>query len=841
MPKLIIKKDDLLISSAFIPSDVIAFTVGTDHGNDIIIGDKDVSIFHLQFEKQGQKYYVRDLLSQKGTFVNGDKLSSRVVVENLDEIGIGSHKIIFLDTNSNLELNYKRKKYDNAKSIFKERFEDRIANVPSLKNLNSWLNEANETLNANKIGDVKKTQNFEKESEYASEIATKMQTDESFIPDKVKNKENVATASIDSEKLQQQNGTTAYLLGIYGPYLGKKFKLNHTKTRIGRDRKHNNIVISKNSKGEIDKSISRRHATITYKNHEYYVTDKRSISISRTYVNRKKLDVNDEVLILPKDELEIVSEHKNYIFRMVPDGDWDFSFPQKAGAWYVRYRMAFLNVFSAILVMIAVIFLINTQNKITVISYKPNPLTVKEEIWFSDETNLKTSITNYGSAIADINGDKFLDLVFIDGEGYLKSVNGKTREILWANYNFQASPLNSITLDDLNNNGKPDVVVVSNDLRLRAIDGNWGIEIWKSPILTGLLIGPPAVGDFNGDGLKDIAIASSQNVIYFGFTGLSKIQWIKLSCNEPLRSVAAAEDVTGNGIPNIIIGTETGKLLIIDGVQKTILREIDIKEELYKASGRIIQNAQIRFPVALGDLNGDETSDLIATTVQGNVIAFSGKAFETLWYDDIGTFSNFDLALGQPISLGDLDGDNQLDVVIVTSAGKLRALKGLDRDEDSKIALWEYPDPQQGNFLGSPVIADFNKNRTMDVLAIDRDGKFYIFEGSTGELLWKSPEKSFSIQSSPLIGDLNRDNYLDILALRSDGNFYKLTTNRSILKSAVVWDQPFSNSRLNNNVLYRAPKVSRYYLYLSGSLSAIVGVIGLNVLMRKKRKALASK
>ncbi|MFQ5769333.1 MAG: FG-GAP-like repeat-containing protein, partial [bacterium] len=646
-----------------------------------------------------------------------------------------------------------------------------------------------------------------------------------------------------SENKTKTSESRYYLLGIYGPYQGKKFKFKLPVTRIGRDRKLNDIVIRKNSKGEIDQTVSRRHTSIKCKNDSFYVTDKRSKT--RTFVNAKKLAENDEVLIQPGDEIEILSSDKNHIFRLVRAGNWDFSLPKKAGPWYVKYRTVILNTASVALILVSTFFFTISLKTINLISKKPKPLTVNEEIWFSDEKSSKFNDSAdpfnlpYGAAIADINGDNFVDLVYIDGKGYLKSVNGKTRELLWSNYDFQASPLTPITLDDLNNNGTPDIIVVSYDLRIRAIDGIWGIEIWKSPILAGPLNGPPVVADFNGDGAKDIAITSLDNAVYIGFPSLKTSRWIRLDCKEPVRSVAVAEDFTSDRIPNILIGTETGKIIVIDGAQQKFLGEININEELNKATGTFDQDNKIRYPVAFGDLNGDKITDLTIITLQGNTIAINGKTLERIWYDTPSTNPNLNQISNQALALGDLDGDQQLDVVILTSTGRLRALKGTGEGKDRKIVLWEHPNTDNRIFAEAPpVLADFNKNKTMDVVTFDSNGRIYVLEGSTGEILWQNSQGGTTFLGSPFVGDLDNDNYLDILALKSDGKFYKLSTNRLITGNAVVWGQIFGNSRHTNTSLFRDPNVSLYYSIMSISITILLSVIGANIILRKRRKVL---
>lgn len=71
-------------------------TLGRRDDNDIVIDDVFVSRRHIEVEKKGNKYIIKDRKSRYGTFVNGD----RVVEKQLsygDEIQIGNTIITFVD------------------------------------------------------------------------------------------------------------------------------------------------------------------------------------------------------------------------------------------------------------------------------------------------------------------------------------------------------------------------------------------------------------------------------------------------------------------------------------------------------------------------------------------------------------------------------------------------------------------------------------------------------------------------------------------------------------------------------------------------------------------------
>lgn len=71
-------------------------TVGRS-GCDINLDDAEASRQHVAIEVFGDHAVVRDLGSTNGTFVDGERITTRVL-ENLTEFRIGSHVLMFIST-----------------------------------------------------------------------------------------------------------------------------------------------------------------------------------------------------------------------------------------------------------------------------------------------------------------------------------------------------------------------------------------------------------------------------------------------------------------------------------------------------------------------------------------------------------------------------------------------------------------------------------------------------------------------------------------------------------------------------------------------------------------------
>jgi len=68
--------------------------IGRDESNDVVLASPNVSRFHAQVERIGQRYRVEDLRSSNGTFVNGDRIDGSLWLKPDDTIRIGQYRFV---------------------------------------------------------------------------------------------------------------------------------------------------------------------------------------------------------------------------------------------------------------------------------------------------------------------------------------------------------------------------------------------------------------------------------------------------------------------------------------------------------------------------------------------------------------------------------------------------------------------------------------------------------------------------------------------------------------------------------------------------------------------------
>ena len=908
MPKIVIKKGLTTVKKFAIPHDMTAFTVGCERGNDIIIKDDAISYFHLQFEKQNNQYYVRDLQSQWGTLVNGFKISTRTAIEHQDEIKLGGHKIIFLlPENTDGLVNGQNPEPNEPNGHVQTQLQDCISGIPKFEKLNRWLNTDSQDFesvefNGSSQNPVPEGMTIAPEPTIAAESPPPVWRNEShegepniaqseeifdfdselpdFLVGGLDDSSLLGTSDIpsvetngvsdlivgdleegtneiqqtpashyqdpgqvpDSEGEENQGASNNpetqayYLIGIFGYYSGRRFKVNEPETRIGRDKKFNDIVINKNARGELDQSVSRRHATLRRRDNTWVLSDKRSKS--RTRLNGRKLTETEEAIVIDDDEIEIISDQKSHIFRLVREGSTNYSFPQKAGSWSVRNRMKLLHFSSAILLLASLSVLYSALRSRHFIVSKPSELIADESYWARAQTGPNDADGLVSPAVADFNSDGYLDIVYLKEDGHLNCINGKDKEPLWRTSDFSVQPDFEITVADLDDDNRPEIIVVAQDNTVRVLDGAWGIERHRSPILAGPLTGAPVVADINGDRLKDIAIASTSNGIHVGRASLRDIKWQQLSLPVDGDAIVSAGNVLGDGTANLILASSDGKISFIDATKQRTLGQIDMADEFDKAAGRHVETGTLVFPVALGDLDGDGYDDFTMSTTTGNLLAISGRTRLRLWADIEQAAPARNATGGNNVVVGDLDGDGLLDIVSLTAGRHIKALKGLGEARDREMILWQQTSPPQQRFAGYPVLADFNKNGTMDVVMASDDGAIYIYEGATGEPILEHAARGPALRSQPMIADLDSDHHLDIITLKQDGYFYKLRTSTLTTAGVIAWGQAFGNSRHTNASKTLVENTGKYTLMILSSILMVLFVAGAQFYFRRGRAKL---
>ncbi len=73
-------------------------TVGRDPGNDLVITDDTVSSHHARLSHRHRQWWLEDLQSTNGTFLNNERIYNPTVVVSGDEVILGNVSLLIMVT-----------------------------------------------------------------------------------------------------------------------------------------------------------------------------------------------------------------------------------------------------------------------------------------------------------------------------------------------------------------------------------------------------------------------------------------------------------------------------------------------------------------------------------------------------------------------------------------------------------------------------------------------------------------------------------------------------------------------------------------------------------------------
>ncbi|MCD6497206.1 MAG: VCBS repeat-containing protein [Deltaproteobacteria bacterium] len=337
-------------------------------------------------------------------------------------------------------------------------------------------------------------------------------------------------------------------------------------------------------------------------------------------------------------------------------------------------------------------------------------------------------------------------------------------------------------------------------------DDHGSSRMWASPV----------VGDFNSDGKMEIAVggdadsSSGVNIAVYDHTGELMPGWPQhFGKSDEVRSITAG-DLDGDGSYEIVVNKTsdgpTTAVYELDGSLRPGWPEVNhatcdppAPAEQCWDFGGYNQN------IGLADMDGDGYLDVITTydAIGFGIFAADGSPFPTdsSFTDRVVTSveAYHDLSLSQqgwgtgdrseftysPPVLADIDGDGQLEVVLVgdhehTTSTENRGVTfwvlnpdmtrpdgwGNPKDSDPPLNYTGNFGPNIVHTMPSPSVGNINEDPEPEILAPTYDGNLYAYSHD-GTRLWRY---TFSSQKSPftgageaLIADLNGDGVPEIL------------------------------------------------------------------------------
>jgi hypothetical protein len=403
----------------------------------------------------------------------------------------------------------------------------------------------------------------------------------------------------------------------------------------------------------------------------------------------------------------------------------------------------------------------------------------------------------YTVTVSGITGTGTLGLNLVDN-GSIQDLAGHKLAGTLSFQNTQsfitdANPFGRPVLADVNGDGKPDLLIATAtqtgnivELRLGNGDGTFGADQTIPTVLRPYSV---TVADLNGDGKPDLLVRYRQSVGVLLGNGdgtfqaphtvfSSHVQGIApLAPGDYAISSAVVADVNGDGKPDIVVASYGfrsgsvlghGRVIVLPGNGDGTFQNpktIDMGPGVYARS------------LAVADLNGDGRPDIVTTSTNTTSTNAATSDVNVLLGNGDGTFQNPQgLTAGTFVSqwggyaaysaaVADVNGDGKPDIVTVNAGGSISVLQGNGDGTFQAQKLYTTNDR-----LPSVAVADMNGDGRPDIVVSDDDinGVVGVLFGN-GDGTFQNP-KWFAPGAGTLstVADINGDGKPDIVNI--DGN-----------------------------------------------------------------------
>ena len=175
---------------------------------------------------------------------------------------------------------------------------------------------------------------------------------------------------------------------------------------------------------------------------------------------------------------------------------------------------------------------------------------------------------SYGSpALVDLTGDGRVEVICGMRDGKVHVFNPLTGlELPGFPFTTAGNITSSPAIGDIDNDGQPEIIIGASDSKMYALnpDGT-AVPGWPQGIsLAEDFDSSPAIGDLTGDGIPDVVCGASNGRLFaWRSTGIALWQiFIRDNSgnNVPVRSSPILVDIDGDGVPEILVGDQIGRL-----------------------------------------------------------------------------------------------------------------------------------------------------------------------------------------------------------------------------------------------------------------------------------------
>ncbi|WP_266080436.1 outer membrane protein assembly factor BamB family protein [Haladaptatus caseinilyticus] len=394
-----------------------------------------------------------------------------------------------------------------------------------------------------------------------------------------------------------------------------------------------------------------------------------------------------------------------------------------------------------------------------VVAFAGNDGGTLSERWVSD-TGRDMKGNHHAPAAATVQGQSFVFAPISDqGNGTgcgLFALDGDDGSTVWKH---QVPPANCTihavadpTVADFDGDGTKEVLASSTEERVTAYDALTGEEVMRHE-LADYGYTQPVVSNLASDSGRETAVVDVKGKLSLVRANGTAI-WTR-DLNGMTWAQPSAGDFDADGDSELVVGfapSDGGRVVLIDGNNTTVWQNGDI-------DGSVLW-------MGSGQSDDDRAMEISVATADGEIVVLDGSDGRIEWRRSVG-----DLAAVHDITDG--DGDGSPEVYAVSKEGTLFALDATDGSVEWKTSL-----TTGTQMTPPPIVGDVDGDDDAELVAATNDGKVAVVAPDSGTML-STYERSVPIYTHPTLADLDGDGAEEIYVIYGDGRVVSLSYESS--------------------------------------------------------------